>query len=600
MLKWNDLVNENTMAEMVHNFNINAKSSRLLNGLVSRIAINGPVYNGRETIAGYGILPLKEVPVKGQALQSNTVFDDWDLYFKDKEDIVKLEQFPVDLRSFADGEPHFLFIDSNLNYRVGNSMFGRVNEIIMCRFVINTDSTWNHLYICAQRQGATIYDSSDEFFTVEGLEVASPEGLKLSHDEGDVKRAGIDFTDKITPDIYHSYQTSFDAIPIRYVNDQNKVDYTLETQSDVITDKYLNYSDLQTNISKVSENIRMLRAYYFGIETFCRKSSEILHEIVVAGATLQECLDYINAFVMYLEEMIRRYEQILSDVDNYKLSIPNTVKTYMTNGINQANGYINLNFKGLNSITENVIEAIKNAYYLAIPLNEEVNPYPFEQALSDITDELNAVDIPHGLLRDVPKDKFTIQRILWDVYENCFIIQYGDKVFDTLDDVYEAGIDLDYPLPFGRKLYIQLAVIIIKSGITDINADEDTVIIQVREDLSEMIDAEARARITKLNNYLQEQLELIAKQFDVVNNQITLVNQKIDDLLFIKKAWISTDYKTVSVELTRPLKSGEGLQLYGVESGKAISTTMGGSSTLRTLKINSGTIPMAWAVQITG
>ena len=132
--------------------------------------------------------------------------------------------FPIDLLSYANGKPQFLYIKEDLTYRVSDYMFGHADEILLARFVINTNSTWNQLYIIAQRAGTPMYNAADEFYEVEGMYIKSPGGLELSQTSGTVKRSGIDFTDKVSPDIAQFYNLASERVPLRYINNLNEVD----------------------------------------------------------------------------------------------------------------------------------------------------------------------------------------------------------------------------------------------------------------------------------------------------------------------------------------------------------------------------------------
>ena len=147
--------------------------------MLGTVLSNGILFKGDETIDGHIIRPLKKVELKG-TVNSDTVFDNFTIYFRDSNSLIELDMFPVDLLSYADGKPHFLFIKEDLTYRVSNYMFGETNEVLLCRFLINSDSTWNHLYMMGQRAGTPIYNAGDEFYTLDGLNVISPTGLELN------------------------------------------------------------------------------------------------------------------------------------------------------------------------------------------------------------------------------------------------------------------------------------------------------------------------------------------------------------------------------------------------------------------------------------
>ena len=265
MRDWQELKYTNTFKDLVDKFNLNRDSSEFLDKMTGTILSNGVLFSGRETIDGMLLRPLKPVELSG-VVQSNTIFDNFILYFRDTNNLKELNKFPVDLLSYADGKPHFLYIKEDLSYRISDYMFGAADEILLVRFVINADSTWNQIYIMAQRAGTPMYNAAGEFYDIDGIYIKSPEGLELSHTSGTVKRSGIDFTDKVSPDISQFYNLASEKVPLRYVNTANEIDYTEEKTYEVQTNKYMIYNMNKNLKIDAEEQIAKIQNLYYMID----------------------------------------------------------------------------------------------------------------------------------------------------------------------------------------------------------------------------------------------------------------------------------------------------------------------------------------------
>ena len=142
MRDWKTLEETNTLGEQMDVINENAKSSEFVDDMLDRVISNGYIYTGQETIGGKFVLPLQNVDLTG-VVPSALYFDNFKLFFRNTNKVVDLDQFPVDLLSYANGKPQFLYFRDDLSYRVSDYMYGQVNELLLARFIINTDGTWN-------------------------------------------------------------------------------------------------------------------------------------------------------------------------------------------------------------------------------------------------------------------------------------------------------------------------------------------------------------------------------------------------------------------------------------------------------------------------
>ena len=509
MRDWQKLDYTNTFREMVDMFNDNSNSSAFIDSMVGTILCNGVLYSGNETVDGMIIQPLQSVELSG-VVNSNTEFDNFTLYYRDTNKLVTLNQFPIDLLSYANGKPQFLYIKEDLTYRVSDYMFGAADEILLVRFVINTNSTWNQLYIIGQRAGTPMYNAADEFYEIDGMYVKSPGGLELSQSSGTIKRSGIDFTDKVSPDIYQFYNIATERVPLRYITANNEIDYTKEPTYNVETNKYLTYNTNTSYKTTAEEMIQLIQNMYYGIEGYSNSVSEELHTAIVSGGDLADLTQIVNAYTSYIDNIYVEVDKLYNLLGN---SVLNSVRrAALLENKNLVEAHLNQYLKGTaieTEINETQVTAIKNTAAYIINIDLLVCASPLDNALQEIQDGLNAISFEAGTFNPVPAGKFTIQRILWDIYEQTLILQYGDTVYEDFNSAIEGTNLVAYPAPYSKTIYIPLAIMIIKSGVTDINEDSECIIIdrrwiEVDQEMSDYADYVARAKIEKVINQLNQ------------------------------------------------------------------------------------------------
>ena len=498
MRDWKYLNSSNIMKELIEYFNKNSDSSEFIDSMVGTILSNGVIFNGNETVNGMIIRPLKPVELTG-IVGSATVLDNFELYFRDTNKVVFLNQFPIDLLSYANGKPQFLYIREDLSYRVSDYMFGEADEVLIARFIINTDSTWNQFYIMAQRAGTPMYNAADEFYTVDGMYVKSPGGLELSQTSGTVKRSGIEFSDKVSPDIYQFYNLASERVPLRYVNTYNEIDYTLDRTYNIITNKYMVYN-MNKKLKIEAENyIRNIRNMFYMIEEDSNSAADELHTMIVNSAEQLDLAQIVNAYHDKIEDIYTEVDKLYNLLGAETLN--SVRRAGLLNNKTLIENYMNSNLM-TETITEENVTAIRTIPAYIVNVNPVVCALPLEVELQTVQDGLDEINFSAGTIKDVPTGKFTIQRVLWDIYEQTLIMQYGDRVYDTFNDAVNGTGILEYPAPFGKTIYIPLAIIVLKSGITSLNDDIESIIIdrrwvEVDQELTGYSDYVARAQSEK-------------------------------------------------------------------------------------------------------
>lgn len=362
MKEWKRIESTQTMGEFVDQTNNNAESGEFLDDVVGKMLYNGVFFNGLETVNKKEIVPLESIDLS-DTTTNEVLLDNFKLYFKEGNEVVEMNLRTIDLSNpdYNTNEPLFLYVKKDLSYRVSNYMFGSSDEILLARFVIN-DNKFVQFYIVAQRAGTNAYNAAEEFYEVDGLSVETPGGLGLSLSEGVIKRSGIDFTDKYSPDIYtFNYNASLEK-PIRYVTNENRVSYLDNTSNVIIPNKKLDYNS---------------------------------HSLTNVGA-----------------------------------------------------------------------------------------------------------------------DAWTIQRVLFDPYEECLILQYGDTEYATFEAAAAATSYVSYPAPFGKTMYIPLAVLVVKQSATDLsNGDQARIVVRKEIDVDSPIngieDLVAQAKAENALSQIAEALKEI-------------------------------------------------------------------------------------------
>lgn len=509
MIDWKKLdVNTNTR-QLIENFNTNAYGSEFIDHVVGTIMNNGLLFTGKETVEGALVFPLKKVDLSG-VVQSNTIFDNIRMYFREDDEVVELNEFPVDLTLFNDNLPHFLYFKKDRTYRVSDYMFGQADEVLICRFIINKDSTWNQMYIMAQRAGTPNYYAGEEFYNVEGIYLKSPGGLEISHAEGNVKRSAIEFNDPYSPDMHRDYSNAIARMPVRYTDLRNQIDYNLEPTYNLDPNHYMSYDENSKKKYNAQERIRNLFNASYNIIKYSNEAADSLkHAMTITTeqkdlkAIVQSYLNYTNSIYIMAGELA----SYLNNNDCFKSIDLKRLNSNITAYTNYVNTKINLSV-----ITGAVVTAIRDCAYLVEVGKPAVCADPLKSVLNTLENEIAKLTISPGQLYDVPEGKFTIQRVLWDIYEDCFILQYGDTLFDNLDAALEMVAEVLYPVPFGRLMYIPLGLFVVKQGCTDINKDDESILISKKSTYADssqedFADYVARAMASKALKYIYEILD---------------------------------------------------------------------------------------------
>lgn len=162
----------------------------------------------------------------------------------------------------------------------------------------------------------------------------------------------------------------------------------------------------------------------------------------------------------------------------------------------------------------------------------ENKPVPFNLRYITTTNEVDFTDatrttvIPNKYLNytthtlsNVPNNKFTAQRILYDVYSDCLIMQYGNAVYDSMSSALSSVNNVSYPFPYDSLMFIPIGLLFIKKGATDLSDPEQAILVQ---QLNTTIDPMDSAFFAE-DSYARGRL-------DAITNDITNLQQQIATL----------------------------------------------------------------------
>lgn len=147
-------------------------------------------------------------------------------------------------------------------------------------------------------------------------------------------------------------------------------------------------------------------------------------------------------------------------------------------------------------------------------------------------DPTKYLDYSTHTLKTVPADKFTIQRILYDVYTDCLIMQYGDSLYSDMQTALTSINNVSYQFPYETLMFIPMGIAVLKGDATDLsNIDQCMLIQQLNTTINPQDsvffaeDSYARGRLDALKN----DIENLQRQIDDTNARIDATNKRIDD-----------------------------------------------------------------------
>lgn len=151
-------------------------------------------------------------------------------------------------------------------------------------------------------------------------------------------------------------------------------------------------------------------------------------------------------------------------------------------------------------------------------------------------DEINPkkwLDYSTHSLKDVPADKFSIQRILYDPYTDCLIMQYGDMLFSDMQTSLTSINNVSYPFPYNTLMFIPMGIAILKGDCTNLGDIDQCMLIQQlnttinpQDSVFFAEDSYARGRLDVLKNDIED----LQRQIDEANARMDAMDNRMDSM----------------------------------------------------------------------
>lgn len=259
MKEFQSIAPVNTVGQWVNAFNNNALAASDHTFYLGEILDRSVLYTGLETIGGKKISPLKNLDLQG-IFPSDLIFDNWYIYFRVTNKIKLLTDQHLDLRQWADGNPHYLFLHADGAYRASYDPDALESEVRLCRFLIDPSQFFVQMFPTFPRFGSLLDNRLNP--KLSGLVIYPIANGAIGMKDGSIDYSGINFSHHPMPDYY--YFTSNDSPrEFYYTTAQNVTDYS-QSYTQIDASKYWN---LETNwLTDVPKdkytNIRVFYDFY--------------------------------------------------------------------------------------------------------------------------------------------------------------------------------------------------------------------------------------------------------------------------------------------------------------------------------------------------
>lgn len=154
------------------------------------------------------------------------------------------------------------------------------------------------------------------------------------------------------------------------------------------------------------------------------------------------------------------------------------------------------------------------------------NQINFSQAVTKLVDTTKILNYKTNVLSTLPDDTFSVQRILYDVYTDCLIMQYGDTEYPDLRTALSSIGNVTYPFPYNELMFIPLGNMFVKSNCTDLSDPEQCIITQ---QLSTTIDY-TQSTFFAQDDYARGRLKVIQGEIKKLEDRMDAVEKRLTDL----------------------------------------------------------------------
>lgn len=179
------------------------------------------------------------------------------------------------------------------------------------------------------------------------------------------------------------------------------------------------------------------------------------------------------------------------------------------------------------------------------------NKVDYDQALTRDVIANKWLNYSTKVLTTVPADKFTIQRILYDVYADCLIMQYGNGLYNSLEEALSSVNNVGFPFPYNELMYIPMGLIAIKGDCTDLTDSNKCIMIQ---QLNTTVDATQSVFFAE-DSYARGRLTVLKNEIDVLQQQIIDLDNRVTQEVQTLNNRITNEVNTLNTTINTKIKS---------------------------------------------
>lgn len=558
MKAFQSIVPQNTIAQWVTAFNNNALASSDHTFYLGEILFSSVLYTGLETIGGQKIDFGKDLSKDYiNIYPDDLIIDNWYVYFRNTNKIVFINDLHLDLTdptkydNYTTNDLFFVFLNSDLGYRVSHSPMCRGDETRLFRFICD-GSIFTQVIATFPRFG--YFGSNNTYEDILGLDLKAVPALSIGLNDGQLDYDGVSFTNHVRPDRLireASYQDSYDVI-------NGGKGYS---NFDIV------YVDgIYVEVTGVNEDPNT-NPQWDSTETY--KSGD---EVCTSDLGLYRSLIDNNTIEPGTDPSAWAF---LGDVG------------VVTSILSTSDTVVRTKGEGLE------IKPVESYSPSNIIYSTSDNRLNYDSILTTI-DSNYIVNYSENTYVDVPLGKFSVQRIMYDYLLDLLVIQYGDTIYDSMEDALQSVYAVDYPFPYGTYIFPVLGFMCVQSKCTNTTDKEQCRFVQVRTRTSDIRDTEllatddyARGLIANLQQVvrdLQKQVNILREDLDATKKRLSAHLTDFNNphkttpwnlvYGFNKDSWMNPDTKCPWDVEDLPLLEGSPTKVYIDGQVKLINTTI--------------------------
>lgn len=522
--QYQTITNANTIAQWVDAFNNNALSGSDLQFMIGEATFSSVLYTGLETIGNgvnaYSIEAWKDIAPEFKAVfPDDLVIDNWYVYFRPLGRFILVSQLHVDItdyshydnNEFVEGDLYHFFLNYELGFRISHSPIPKEGEARLFRFIA-TESVISQLIPTFPRYFYA--GNNTDYESITGLDVRPAAVNSIGLSRGWVDYDGIAFDNHPVPDKKTYVSDLSDSVEIIKGG-------TLYSVGDIVPTDISGVNALVEEVSKeYDENLAWSfeKQYHAGdiIHLDIGQNPddggeyEALRDVIASDEDPDTIPSKTSAIWRFIDDL-----GIITKCTQTEKPVESTI--------------------GRGAILQ--IKDVSEPWDLLYNTTENKLDYSLK---TKIVDASQVMDYKTNTTEALGPNKFTVQRIHLDYLTDTLIVQYGNTVFDTMREALDAVYSLDFPFVYNTYIFPVLAYMIVRSDYTDLNDEEQCVIVQVRTRSTNIIESENLAKDSWSRALIAKQ----AQQIELLNQWLTRLQEQHDQLRKDFNEHVSNNYPT--------------------------------------------------------